>query len=414
MHRNRCYRTEFGAQIQQVVGLGDGVVGRGAVIRVAFGHDTTEFGGVEVVLSRVFAGLDRDRFEQVLVVPDTDDPFRRSPQELIAEAELAGVRVEKFRAPGLGVLGQMREFLSAWKLFRRVRPDVLHIHTSRVIGARKLSWAAWCAQVPVIVRTEHNSPTAFSQADLGRRRIRLFDAATDRIYTVSFHDRQEQIELVPRDSAKVVAVQNGVDHHKYSRSNPEVVGLLRPDGVDGDVLAVAVGRLSPQKGFGDLVKAHAELRSRGVSVALAIAGTGELESELRALAKTLGVEGSVWWLGQVDDVRPLLAAADIAVMSSLHEGFSLALLEMMSFGLPTVVTDHPGLREAIVEGSTSLVVPRSNPAELASAIAELVQSEPRRKEMGRAARAHVEAHHTLEAYLARVANEYVELLGRRD
>lgn len=167
-----------------------------------------------------------------------------------------------------------------------------------------------------------------------------------------------------------------------------------PDGREGSgALRLGVlGRLIPLKNVDVAIGAVARLAGRGVDVELEIAGEGECEAELRALAKALHVEGRVRFLGWRADVRLLLATWDVLVMPSREEGFPLAALEAMAAARPVVASRVGGLTELVVDGVTGLLVAVGDTDALAACLAELAADREALQRMGVTAweRAHVE------------------------
>jgi glycosyltransferase involved in cell wall biosynthesis len=360
-----------------------------------------------MVVLRTLEHIDRGRFEPTVLVVDTDDPSRASPPEFIRRTAALGVPIMRYPVSKMPGLGRALEQLRLGQLIRRSRPDVVHVHTARVAGGRKTVLAAWIARVPVILRTEHNSPTAFGGPDFDSMAQRIADRVTDRFVTVSEHDRAEQISVVGRRPERVVAIHNGIDTAYFS---PDVVSPAESQD-DGRLTIGTVGRLSQQKGHADLLRAHALLATRGHATRLVIVGTGPCDEGLRRLADELGTAGDVILAGNRSDPRPWMMGMDVAAMPSLHEGLSLTLLELMAMERPTVISDHPGLVEAAIPGETSLVVPRRDPVALADAIERLLRDPDLRRSLGRAGRRHVCAHFTFDRYLAATTHLYESLLG---
>ena len=183
------------------------------------------------------------------------------------------------------------------------------------------------------------------------------------------------------------------------------VALLRGSGVDtahfyplpepaGEILRIAfVGRMLRSKGVLDAVAAVKQLRERGISVELLLAGSPDdnrdslSEAELRAFGNEPGIE----WLGRVEDVRSVWQRAAIAVLpTSYGEGVPLALLEAAACGRPIVASNTPGCREIVHHGETGILVPLHDIDALSDAIATLSADPPRRQAMGAAGRALVE------------------------
>jgi glycosyltransferase involved in cell wall biosynthesis len=127
-------------------------------------------------------------------------------------------------------------------------------------------------------------------------------------------------------------------------------------------------------------------------------------------ASRLGIEPYVRFLGQVRDVAPYLAAADVFVLSSDAEGFSNALLEAMASSLACVATDVGGNAEALAEGAGVVVPPRDESA-LAAALTALLADESRRKALGEAARRRAVETFGLERMVAETEAWYREILA---
>jgi glycosyltransferase involved in cell wall biosynthesis len=160
-------------------------------------------------------------------------------------------------------------------------------------------------------------------------------------------------------------------------------------------LALALGRLHPNKGFDLLLEALAETRN----VTLWIAGDGPLRSSLERLASRLGIAGRVRFLGWREDVPQLLAAADLLVCPSLHEPLGNVVIEAWSAGLPVVATASDGPAALIQDGESGILVPLpgsrgGGPQALAQAIERVCADPALRAKLGEAGHRAYEAEFT--------------------
>lgn len=167
---------------------------------------------------------------------------------------------------------------------------------------------------------------------------------------------------------------------------------------------LALGRLSPEKGFDILIEAVALSLEAGVPVRLRLVGDGPHRSVLEAAAGARGIADSVSFAGELapDAVREELAAADIFCMASFSEGLPVSLMEAMAVGLPCISTWIAGIPELAENDVTALTVPPARADSLAVAIARLVREPDLRLRLARAARERVEQAHDLAACTARV------------
>jgi len=167
-------------------------------------------------------------------------------------------------------------------------------------------------------------------------------------------------------------------------------------------LALALGRLHPNKGFDLLLEALAATRE----VHMWIAGDGPLRVQLERLASRLGVSERVRFLGWRDDVPALLAGADLLVCPSLREPLGNVVIEAWSAGLPVVATASDGPAGLIEDGESGILVPLpgdpgGGPQALARAIERVCKDSELRGKLGKAGRRHYEAEFTEEAVVAR-------------
>jgi GalNAc-alpha-(1->4)-GalNAc-alpha-(1->3)-diNAcBac-PP-undecaprenol alpha-1,4-N-acetyl-D-galactosaminyltransferase len=167
-----------------------------------------------------------------------------------------------------------------------------------------------------------------------------------------------------------------------------------------------VGRLDPQKGFDLLLRAFAAVAASHPSWGLRIVGDGKARAALTDQARALGLADRVELTGRVDNVFPLLAAADLFVLSSRFEGFPNVLGEAMAAGLPVIAFDCPSGPSAMIRhGIDGLLIPVEDVSGLAAAIDRLIANPAERA--ARAARAPA----VVERYSeAAIMNRWEELL----
>ncbi len=156
--------------------------------------------------------------------------------------------------------------------------------------------------------------------------------------------------------------------------------------LEADPVIVAVGRLTPQKGYSFLLRALSIVRTAR-PVRLVIFGVGELQEQLAAETARLDLAGAVNWAGFSSNPFPTIRAANAYVMPSLWEGFPVALLEAMALEQAVIATDCPGASSEMLRGGKSgLLVPSRDPAALAEAILAVVSDPALRRDLGARAR----------------------------
>ncbi|WP_224360318.1 glycosyltransferase [Hyalangium versicolor] len=217
---------------------------------------------------------------------------------------------------------------------------------------------------------------------------------------------EEEIRGWAPRSARVVTIENGVPLPEPA-SPRERSALRERLGLPARSIVFGyLGRLHPEKGVETLVDAFAQAFAREQNVHLVLIGTGQLEGALRAR----NVE-RVHFLGEVPHGSRLLPAFDVYVQPSLREGRSLALLEAMAAGLPTVTSDIPAIREVHAAGETALLAPPGDARSLAGALRTLAADATQRADLGRKARER-SRDHSLDTMVQRYATLYRDVVSR--
>jgi glycosyltransferase involved in cell wall biosynthesis len=355
---------------------------------VAFVHDGITYGGVEVYIRDLVQNLDRSRYSPIVVISGHN--IRFCPPRFIDEIESAGVPVLTPRTfDGSRAGSFLHDVMALAGIFRQTNTSVVHIQTSNHNGGRRATLAAWSAGIRTVLRTEHVPPSA-NAGLLSRYEVIPFDEMTRLIVTDSDSSREEQIRLLGRDPKKVYRSYCGIDLDRFTPT-VDVREAKRRLGIDPDVpLVGAIGRLCEQKGPRFFVEAAAQVKRNVGRVTFLLVGDGPLEGEIRQQVRDLGLEDCFVFAGFQREYLPYIEAMDVAVMASLHEGFSLTMLELMAMGKACVFTDHPSFKEAVGDAACAVLVPVRNGEALGHGVIRLLHDPRLAESLGRAARARVQ------------------------
>ena len=201
-------------------------------------------------------------------------------------------------------------------------------------------------------------------------------------------------EGVPSDKLRLIA--NGLDIRRFVPVTP------RPD----IRRIVMVANLRPEKGQDTLLAAAPRILARYPDASFTFVGDGPRREALELLTRALGISERVRFMGESRDVAPILAGHDLFVLPSRSEAFPNALIEAMATALPVVATDVGGIPEVVRPGSGLLVRPNDERV-LADAVLALMDDPAAAAALGRAARADVERHYTIDRMVERFEQIYL-------
>ncbi len=212
---------------------------------------------------------------------------------------------------------------------------------------------------------------------------------------------------------RVHLIHNGIDTNQFQRTLTRSEAKRRVGARQDGLLIGSVGRLSPEKGFLELIEAVANIRQiLRMPIDLWIAGDGPQRTELESAIERHDLTGSVRLLGQRDDLREFYQAMDMFVLNSIREGLPNVLLESMAMETPVIATAIAGIPKLISHGVDGLLIQPDNKDELRSAIEDLIHSSEKRELLATNARRHIEQSYSFERRMERIATIYRQLLEK--
>ncbi|OZI42987.1 glycosyltransferase family 4 protein [Bordetella genomosp. 4] len=314
---------------------------------------------------------------------------------------------------GKNPVQELRTVWALYQLFRRVRPDVVHLVTIKPVLYGGI--AARLAGVPAMVSAISGLGFVFVAKGAKAALVRQVVAM---LYRLALGHRNSRIVF-----------QNGNDRdvlQGLGAVRDEQVVMIRGSGVNlsdyaavaeppPPVVALMVARLLRDKGLQEFVEAARILRREGVNVRMRLAGgidPGNPASVTQADVDAWQQEGIIEALGERSDIAALYAASHIAVLPSYREGLPKSLIEAAACGRAVVTTDVPGCRDAIEPDTTGLLVPSHDAPALAAAISRLVNDDALRQKMGYAGRVLAEREFDIDDVCRKHLDIYQALLDK--
>jgi glycosyltransferase involved in cell wall biosynthesis len=354
-------------------------------------------------------------------------PLARAARDAGMQVTIAGGdtgRADEIRAEGIdfvpipisrkgtGALGEAATFLALLRVYRRIRPDIVHHVTLKPVLYGSLN--ARLAGGPAVVNAISGLGWVFS-SDSGAPLLRRVVEATYRVALggprtrTIFQNPEDRDDFVRKELVRldhtVLIRGSGVDCSRFTVS-------AEPEGLP---VVMLPSRMLWEKGVGQFVEAARELRARGVRARFVLVGksdegnpTAVPEQQLDAWTR----EGVVEWWGHRADMPVVLSEASVVALPSYYkEGLPKVLLEAAAAGRPLVATDIPGCREIVRPGVNGFLVPPRDVAALVDAVQRLLASAQLRRTMGAAARGIAEAEFTEDIVVRQTLDLYRELLG---
>ncbi|MFL5487126.1 MAG: N-acetyl-alpha-D-glucosaminyl L-malate synthase BshA [Gemmatimonadaceae bacterium] len=197
---------------------------------------------------------------------------------------------------------------------------------------------------------------------------------SDRITAVSDYLREETCRAFGCEGLDVEVIHNFIDPDLYNRG--KYPPLLKTEFGTSKPILMHVSNFRSVKRVRDVIRIYAEVNRELPSV-LVMIGDGPDRLAAEEEARTLGVEHSVSFLGKLDQIAPLLAAADLFLLPSQNESFGLSALEALASGVPVVGSDAGGLPEVIRDGETGILCPVGDVPGMAAAALSILENRER-------------------------------------
>ena len=293
--------------------------------------------------------------------------------------------------------------------------DILHCHGSKANVVSMLMGKASCP----IISTIHSDPRLDY---MGRRAANLTIGLLNRValrrrdgWVAVSHNMKERMEGRGYDGGRMEVIYNGVGFPKQLPHKPRQE-YLRELGVDWNEENIIFGiaaRIDPVKDMTTLVKAFAKTVAACPKARLLIAGIGDQEKEIKALAAELCPAGTVHFAGWVSDMNSFYHCLDVNMLTSISETFSYAITEGARMHCATICTPVGGLPRVVIDGQTGFLVAVGDHERMAERMIDLARDPKLRARLGSAIYEKVRAEFSAEAMGRRQEEIYRTFLNRK-
>lgn len=312
-------------------------------------------------------------------------PFRLPtylPRVYFHEVDVGRYPLFEFPPYDLALAVRMHEVVREHKL------DLLHCHY-----AIPHATSAWITKQMLreeqrdirVVTTLHGTDITIVGQDPSFHSITKFSIEkSDALTAVSRYLQKETLNAFGCTACRIDVIPNFIDPAVYDRARygPEVRGQFN----NGRKVLMHISNFRPVKRIRDVIRIFATV-TRSVPSVLVMVGDGPDRHDAEQEARQLGVDGRVQFLGKIESVAPLLAAADLFLLPTNSESFGLSALEALASGTPVIGCNAGGLPEVVRNGETGVLCGVGDVDGMAAAALELLRDERRWSAMSRAAAA---------------------------
>jgi sugar transferase (PEP-CTERM/EpsH1 system associated) len=358
-------------------------------------------GGAEVLIDRIVRRL-RDRYRFVIACLDQ-----------------VGQLGEALLHDGIQVLQLGRQPGFDWKCVRRLHKCIRH-EGAQIIHAHQCTPFAYALATrafgrrPPVLLTEHGR--FFPDLPSRKRKLfhRLLSQRNDQFVAVGQTVHQALVDNEGLDPDRIQVVYNGVDM-QADGLDPTARACLRAEfGIaQSDCLVVQVARLDMIKDHGTALRAIGLAADRDQRLRLVIVGDGPERASIEHNISERSLQNRVTMLGVRSDVRRLLAAADVFLLTSVSEGIPVTVLEAMAAGVPVVATAVGGVPELIRHEESGLLAPAGDAAGLADALVRLAGDLDLRKRLAARAQERAVTDFCEQRMISQYDRIYQGMLARR-
>ncbi|SBT04713.1 Glycosyltransferase [Candidatus Accumulibacter aalborgensis] len=341
-------------------------------MRVLHLVNSLDVGGVEVGVVNVMCGLDDLGYEQAVCCLERAGALIDRVPESISVSVCGKTDRRERLAPVLRAARSMRRF----------QPAVVH---ARNCGAWVIGALAWLlAGCPGhLVFSLHGLDWIGRVGPVRAMIYRQLARITFRMVAVGAATGECFARQVGISPERFTVLHSGVDTQRFQPALARLRSVRSPC----RVVVGCVARLGQQKGHEQLLKAFAGAAAQcPTELELRLVGDGPCRAALQTLARQLGVETAVRFMGECTDVPEQLAQFDIFVLASEQEGRPTSIMEAMAAGLPVVATRVGGVADLVIDGQSGLLVAPDDVAALTRAIVALADDAGARQTFGEAGR----------------------------
>lgn len=363
-------------------------------------------GGVDIYLRMLLSGLNKDRFENVLIC---SFDYNAETYKGIAKV----YQIEMINA--LSLTKDTKAVCQVRRLMKQIKPDILYCHSSKAGGIGRL------AALNLDIITIYNPHGWAFNIRRGRKTFlytlleRLLSRITTKIITISNYEKIIALAERIAPENKIVTIFSGIDLDKIyqyncgNKINRSKLGIR-----EDSYLIGMVGRISAHKAPDIFVRVASVLKEKIPHAEFMIVGDGDLRNEIDDLIAYYNLSDCFHITGWVNNAVEYIHMFDQGILLSRCEGFGLAVAEYMANGIPVVATECQGIKDLITNYYNGLLVPIDNIEMAVNAVMEIYTNIQLRCEIIKNEKLKVNACFDIKRTILEHENLFVKLCAESD
>ena len=369
--------------------------------KIIFLHTSMGIGGAQKLRLFLLRNIDKGRYDIKICCLGKNGIIGE-------EIEKLGYKVDELREDP-----SSKNLYITYKLYKyliKEKPDILHCSLFNANFHGRI--AGFLCRVPHLITEEHGEHFQYDGLKFLPYRLmdRILCRITDFIVCCSERLMQDIVIKERLPVKKTLTIENCVDLADC-KVDTDREAIRKKHGFNGELVFIMVSALGARKGQDCLIEGLRRIKDRGCDFKCFFAGDGPLEKSLKFKVKNLKLDNNIIFLGVVDNISDYLNASDVFVLPSVSEGLSIALLEAMSMGLASIVTDVGSHTELIKTGFNGTVVSSGNAKELEEALVFYSKNRDLIKAFGKRSQSIIkERYSSIDGYV----RKYYELWDRCD
>lgn len=299
-------------------------------------------GGTDTFVVNLCKGLDKEKFDIILVNPSN------KPSSMVREQEVlsSGCRILRTSPLNLGVLSKIKHLKRLYCILRKEQIDVFQSNIDLFNGPNML--VSWLARVPIRVCHSHNSLQNKELVEGRTLAVRIYQFIM-RWMCWSFSNRRtgcspEAMDFLFkghdwRNDSNSTVVYNGIDVERF-RQTIDISNKRSELGLSAKYNVLTVGRMIAQKNPFFIIDVFSELRNKRDDVNFVWVGTGSMENEVKKYIEEKKLSSCMQLLGERNDIPDIMKCCDAFLMPSVFEGLGIVLIEAQAAGMTCLVSNE--------------------------------------------------------------------------